>query len=691
MQGPLLFLFGPPLTPTDLAVCVIEHVVDGFVNTLASDLCSNYAAAQLEKEMNDAPSPVIFKNNPYCFYNSGTTLCCQYIDSGGTWVAATGLPNITDCQSAPSAVVFNDLLYVFFPQSSSNIINFITSSDGTTWSGVNGTDGAATSAGNHPSAVVFGDPATLNVFITGGDGYSLYCISSPNGTDWSTTLIPNTGSAGGTGTNVTNITNSPSAIVLPSTNCLYVFHQGPTSGSTFNSSDLCYNMMDTAGNWQGDRQVSLTAPTDYLVEISATPSAFVYNDQIIVIFDDGAQLYNVTSTDGSQYTPPAVMGQLAAKNGVSVTTFNGQLVMTGLVPSAGDNGGVVGCAATTPGGSWGFMGPVLLPFAPMLPLYMGNSVPALIEFNSTLYCFTYEVNETGALCYNTTTDGITWSTGAALSDGDSILGWSPSPMGPVVFNNDLYVFYQGGGWTYYSCLSDGSWSGNINVPNSGASFYPSPVVYEDSIYYFHTAKDNGNAIWFNRSTGGSGAGLTWQGDQEIPGFNDNSVSFSSYNGTLPPVAVIFNGSLYLFYVANAWTIAYRQYLGSNGSNGSGDWSAPGIVSNPYNTFGAGAGPIQYYTTENSFNVVTYTDSNNTPTLAVYFLGYGGNSIWYATTTNLVCTTEIAYWSSLTQAGVQRSTVSSAIPGYVSDTADAANWVVAPFFGKPGEWWEVFAS
>src|SRR5262249_10862380 len=127
---------------------------------------------------------------------------------------------------------------------------------------------------------------------------------------------------------------------------------------------------------------------------------------------------------------------------------------------------------------------------------------------------------------------------------------------PVVFNNNLYLFFNGpaeNGWLYYISSSDGNnWSEVINVSNTGLSYTPSPVVYDGQIYVFRTARRQAGQIWFNLTTGGSGSELTWRGDQEIPGFNNSSVVGSSYNGVCPPVAVVFNGELYLFYITGGW-------------------------------------------------------------------------------------------------------------------------------------------
>jgi hypothetical protein len=665
MPAPLqLLIFGPPKSPTDLIIWAIEKLA----SMLISGLANIWNAKKLENEMNNAPSPVVFNGTPYCFYSSsapsgGNCLYYQY-NNGSDWVQGTSLTDYT-CTSEPSAVVFNNTLYVFFEQDNptygGSVLVYISSSDGSTWQGVEAimiNPGAYVQAQNNPSAVVFN--GSLYVFYqgTGPSAGALFNAYTSDCSSWVVNMVPDYG-PNGSGSYI--IDDSPSAVAFtnPGDNepGLYVYFL--STEKTLN-----YNMMSTAGYWQGVEQIPQITSNNEQLGLSATPSAFVYNDLIWVIYDSGGQLYYITSADGDVYTTHLQFGQISFSNSPSVVAYNNELVFTAMSP--GGNG-QMGYSVTTPGGNWAFMSAMFLSNTGFAAAG-ANCYPCAAVFNSNLYCFTQCQNSTGLAQYSIF-NGDSWSSQTQIAPGgnntSAYLSCSPAP---VVFNNDLYLFFNQsgkGGWLYYTSSSDGSnWSEVINVAGTGMSYTPSPVVYNGDLYVFCTGQGDRGEIWFNRTTGGSGAGLTWAGNTEITCLNNSSDPASSYNGVVAPVAIVFNNQLLLFFISSDWNISYMTYQGNN------SWSEAAWLDNGGTGYGTGC-----------FTAVTYDDPSGVPTLAVYFQGPGNNGLLYSMSTTDASST--SYWSGVVQCGVPLPQGVTP-PGIVQT---AVSWAVACISGEPASWWD----
>lgn len=278
--------------------------------------------------MNNAPSAALFGGTPYCFYssasstNQGNAVWYQYYN-GSEWVQDE-LSFSIYCQAGPSAVVFGDQLYVFFEQAdptSSAVITYVVSSNGSTWSG-GPSGGNASSVGSattneSPSAVNLN--GVLYAFYTATESTQVCLSTSTDGATWTNFgIVPSTGtSAGGSGTNYMGITGSPAAVAF--SNSIYVFHQGQ------GNSELWYNVMDASGNWQGDTQIPLTI-YDTTLSLAASPSAFVFNNQLYVVFDAGGQLYYITPASSTSWNTPVPFGLITIRNAPSVVAFNNQLI-----------------------------------------------------------------------------------------------------------------------------------------------------------------------------------------------------------------------------------------------------------------------------------------------------------------------------------------------------------------------------
>lgn len=698
-----LMLFGPPMTGYDLTIWIVEEVVENLPiwQEAWNVLQTSKESSEANEDANYPPSVVIFTpastaNNlsptalVYCFQQSSESLTCQTYD-GNTWSSST---SIATTSSAAGSTVFNDKLWVFF-RGDSNTLCSVTTTDGVTWSTSENVLGSATDVlQNNPTAAVFN--GSMYVFYQGAGSNSgtLCYASTADGTTWSSSaVVPELGMQGWTSpsmamsTSPNAVTFAPSSSVVPfgvwqsdngsswSLNSklsspaiegnLYVFFQGEA-----NNGQLCYNIMDPEGHWLGIGQVPR-------VSMQGEPTAFVYNNQLFVAYDaggaGGALLYTCSS-DGITWCDPILVCTIALSNAPAVTVLNSQINgsqadtnQTLCVMMGPGQDQALWCAGTGTSGGWGAMYSITTGIA-----VASDTSPGTVTFNNQLYCFFQgttadSYNANGTLYFTTYTGESAWSSPFQITGGQSsgtVMSCSPAP---VVFNDNLYVFFQGGGNNgsmAYVQSSDGSnWSSITSVPNTGMSYTPSPVVFNGQLYIFHTASSQKGEIWFN-SLSSSG---TWAGDTQI----ESSLGF--YNAPSPPVAVVYNSALYIFYVGKDWQLYYIKCTG--GSPSADNWGTPIVVPNSIvNCQDLNGQTCQFFTV-----VVDETQ------LSVYFQGIGNNHDFNSTAycngfLYCVSTTDPdgvgagnigSGWSPTTQIGV---TPASASPP--SRLADVANMAVA---------------
>ncbi|MHC8306386.1 hypothetical protein [Pseudomonas sp. PB3P13] len=451
---------------------------------------------------------------------------------------------------------------------------------------------------NCPSAVVFNN--LLYVFYRGPSGDSdcspWYSFSSDGNTWSASTKVPNVG-----------MVSSPSTVVFtnPSSGAdqLYIFHQGEGGGS--GDHDLFYVVMDTTGICSGDTQV----PN---VSMSATPSAGIYNGQLYVFYQGSntSTFWYVYSSDGSTWSEPCQVADLKVSYAPSIVEFNSVLYcmmqgpgddkslwlstftpgssntsvipMTSLpsnanstagCPSLVVSGGNLCCfseSSTSSGAllstiltesGWSAQSQVLgagtmtsspsaVVFGPytyfffrgnnntlqsfiwgewdspiQVPYATTAATPSAVVFNEQLYVF-----------YETPAGQMPCNLAYSISNapGGQTSSWSSSYLVPlntvwdcqyngvgpaaIVFNGDLYVFYLGtyendpDDKDYYLCYyrltTSGAWSSPYNVPTvswssaNAGNFKPCPpvspfaynnelgVVYQDgsgNLYFISTA------------------------------------------------------------------------------------------------------------------------------------------------------------------------------------------------------------
>lgn len=698
-----LLLFGPPMTGKDLAILVIEEVVESLPVWQRT-----WNAIQLAKENNAAnypPAAVIFtpaaseaNSSPesciYCFIASSGSIYYQTYN-GTAWTS--NQEALVSCPSAAGAAVFGNCLWVFY-RNDSNALCAITSVDGSKWSSPQNVFGTAADViQNNPWAATFN--GVLYVFYQGDgadSGYLCY-TSTEDGSTWSATVrVPNTGTTGSSSNCVAMSTSPGAAAFTPSSTLpsfgvwqtndgstwslspnlsspsadgnLYVFHQGANGNG-----QIRYNVMDATGNWQGDTQISD-------VSMQGQPTPYVYNNELFVAYDQGGKggaLMYTSSVDGVGWYEPIQISPISLSNTPALALLGDQLFCMMMGPGQDQR---LWCSSTGSDGEWGIM----------YWNYQGillaqNTSPGIAQFNDQIYCFyqgvdnNYKAN--GTLYYTIYTQANTWNSGAQLLAGEStgnIMTCSPAP---VEFGGDLYVFFQGSGsnegWMQYMRSSDGNdWSSLTLVPNTGMSLTPSPVVYKESLYVFHTGGGNAGEIWFNTM----GSNGSWSGDTQI------TAGLGFYNASSPPVAVAYGGSLYVFYVGKNYQIYYIKSTSEYPDSTS--WSEPMCIPNTMvNCRDVNGQTCQF------FAVIEEPNGQ----LSVYFQGVADNSEFGSGTYNngylySVSTTNPGsgetqtsgdvlypqgYWSPTTQVGVLPQ--SNSPP---SGLADVANMVVAVVAQNP---------
>jgi hypothetical protein len=463
------------------------------------------------------PSAAVFNNKLYLVYqgsSDGTLWYCAS-SNGSSWgsqvqVIPAGDTSGTWLMSYSPAAVAYGQLYLFYAKTGGGTepVCYCCSADATSWTA--GTvSGASTSAS--PAAFVAG--TVLNLFYTqGGDFYDMY---SGNGTSWSAPIeygplfladtpspvvfngqlyifsqmysnhnetsnwgnnqlwyTTSTGGECSWNLKVNNvyIQESPSAVAFTPSGAsspnLYVFHEGSSSG------ELWYSTLN-GGAWSADVQISGVSN----LNSSTSPSALVFNGNLYVFYQGGGgQLYYIVSSNGSSWSVP-----------------------TQIIPSGYNSGSV----------------------------FVGNS-PSAVVYNSEIYVFFEGPNDNQQIWYVLSSNASTWTLSTVSNVAED---YSPtvSPAA-IVYNGDLYVFYQDGGTSSiatgtlcYNRFNGSSWSSSVQPIADGqnpvndlyANIYgsPGPVVYNGQLYlYFGNLQCTGQ-LWYAVFNGSSWSAISQVGVQ----------------------------------------------------------------------------------------------------------------------------------------------------------------------------------
>jgi hypothetical protein len=543
-----------------------SHAIYGYVqkrlSPLIEILASNYV-------MNHSPSAAVLNGMTYMFYENNGALyyasCTPGMSSPDTEV-----PTITVPSGIPSPVVFNGDLYVFYEsvgQLAYSVFN------GATWSSgiVSGT--AITES---PSAVVYNK--SLYVFYQGtenSNGNLWYSVF--DGTSWSTSQKNNVG-----------MSASPSVVIFNSN--VYVFHQGGQY-----CGQLWYSVL-SGTVWSADTKVAN-------VGMSYSPSAVIFNNQLYVVHqgsgNNGQLWYN--TFDGTSWAGDKQVSGVVMQDSPYAMVMNNEVWI--ICPQAG-NAGTFAYFELTNSSTGG-----------MVPAQPHAYGPSIVTYNGLPYLFYLGPGSVGRLWYNVCVGPSHWTSsmnGPNLSQLDPSAASGIAGFGTVVFNNEPYVFFNGNGQLWYSVFTQGAWNSKT-VPNVSIGSFPWPVVYNNELYVFYTASSStgisyvifDGSAWSSEVTPSS-----FDGTSDSPaavvyappgssfqiyvfysgtGSNSGAVYYNIFNGSswtsstqisdtnlsYSPSAVVFNGEIYLVYEGSGGD-AQLRYNTFNGSTWSGYTQVTGV-------------------------------------------------------------------------------------------------------------------
>lgn len=634
--------------------------------------------------MSDSPSAIVFNDQLYVCHQGGGNggeLWYSMLNSNGSWESDTRI-SIAGMSGSPCAAMANNQLYVFYEGPSNNGQLWYTVAGVTTGSWSPNTFLQPQSSSTGPAAVSYN-----NVMYCFYESNGQLCYSvNPGGTNfWNTQmLVPGV-----------TLSGAPSAVLF--NNLFYIFYQSATGG------DLWYVTYDSStSTWSSPAQVPG-------VTLNSNPSPAVLDNQLYVFYQgvensDGNLWY---CTYGTAWSQPIQKGQVGMSAAPSAVVFNDALYV---FHQGGNSCGELWYSLLNSGGSWQSDTQVSI-------AGMSGSPSATALINGI--CVAYQgPGSNGQLWYNTF-NGSSWS-GEAQVSGVSMTGspaaaalnnyslwiiygnsngqlsytvcsgqnnwdaqlspnlpnWGYSQLNsvipaPVVFNNQLYVFFQGGhsnGEMWYINSSNGSsWSGGTatNVAYTGMSGSPSPVVFNDKLYVFHMGSDCEGQLYCNvMSSDGS-----WGGDTYLNATSEGvwmpMWSGNSYITCASPSAVVFNGQIYCFFnQGETANNGYLTYVTLNGSEsltgGTINLTINSVIPNPYSPSFVYMSPAAVVY-NNQIYVFWQAEgsSENTGTTQLFYTVFSNGSSW----------------SNITQAGFAGAAAGSNVLAVLANQTEA---IVAPF-------------
>lgn len=536
MDG-IMAVFSPPSDKKSLLIAVAEEGTTDALNQLV--FAPLWQAFAVNEVMNNPPSGTICNGTVYVVYPStaqDTSSAFCYTCTGTTWSGPTVLTEVlTNC--GMSAVTYNGTPYAFYQGTTLNMKNsgqmFAKQlPSGSYW----GVLGEQVIMSNIPSAVAFNGEVYVFYQGPGNDEQVWFThtsdISSGN---WAaSTQVPNIGVAS---------SGSPGAVVF--NNQAYIFYP---SSNTNNS--MYYRGMNTAGAWGTEGNISA-------VSMTGKPSPLVYNDVLYVFYEGsgGGTMWYISSTDAVNWTAPVQLAMTGISAAPYLIVYNSQLLC--FMQGPGDDSQLWNCIIT-PGETNSFMARITnggLSWSPGVAVY-----------NNQVFAFIQGTGESGAM-YCCIGDSNGWQPAIQIV-GEAGMTGSPAP---VVYNDVLYVFSQGGAYAgnlLYNTYSPSSgWSAQQEVVRgAGMSGWPGPVVWNNQMYVFYEGKGNANGVWYSvMSSDGS-----WSNSMQMntSGVTYSNQTGSNHAGTSAPCGVVYNGILYVGYLANSGYIYITEFSSDGSSNGN---------------------------------------------------------------------------------------------------------------------------
>jgi len=201
---------------------------------------------------------------------------------------------------------------------------------------------------------------------------------------------------------------------------------------------------------------------------------------------------------------------------------------------------------------------------------LSHTYPAPVVFQNKLYVFYNGSGNDGIWC--TTFDGNAWSNATNVKkqvpNMNVFKGTSPAC---VVFGGTLCMFYQGSGHdgTWMTTFDGSTWTSAQSISNliNGQNFLeetsPSATVYGDSLHLFWNGSGN-DGIWFTTFNGSK-----WAAQQNV---SNHVFGIQVRKRTSPAVCTAYN-KLYMFYQGSGQDGTWFTTLSPSG------WSKVLSVSN----------------------------------------------------------------------------------------------------------------
>lgn len=481
-----------------ISIGLTEAVDGGEAAVKKYVLSPAFEAFELTQALNNPPCTASYKNTGYLFFENGGYLSYVTLSPSGWSTTSFNVPGAA-LQYGPSAVVYNDLLYVFY-QGAADTSTYgelcYSVFNGSTWSEVTKVPFAGVSWG--ASATVYNNQI-----------YVLYQGSNNCGTLWSSVFNGNSWSGS---SQVPSVSMSCSPAVVNYGESMYVFYQGAGENGVLN-----YNVFIN-GSW-GSASTDLGSPNE---GITSSPQAAISQGQIVLIHEgkgqDGNIWYNTfdgVAWSGDQKVIPVQMSCSAAP-----FEFNEELYC--LYQGGGDNGQLM--LTGSDGVNWS--GAQQVSGAQM------SQSPAVTVFGPSAYCM---YQSEGEVYYSKCTTEAQWLT--STSTQCEVV--SSSSVFPIVIGELMYCFYQYNGGLYLTCHSldeSANWSPPLKIPGVTLVHSPSVVVYNDLLYIFYQ-------LGYEGVPTGCMCYVTFDPDTKIFG-SPVIFNYAHHLQSLSPV--VFNDTLYVF-------------------------------------------------------------------------------------------------------------------------------------------------
>jgi hypothetical protein len=290
------------------------------------------------------------------------------------------------------------------------------------------------------------------------------------------------------------------------------------------------------------------------------------------------ELWYASSSDGSNWSAPAVIPGAASDVGPALDQLNG-LEYAAWKGSNGDPEIYYSSAGTS---GW----------APQQLIPGGSDVgPSLAQYNNLLYAAWKGSNGDQEIWYSSF-DGSGWAAqqvipGVATDVGPSLAAWDVDSGG----DGRLYAAWVGGDGDprlFYSSFDGSTWAPQQVIPGVGSSVGPSLRVIYNQIFAAWVGADGDQQLYYS-----SFDGSNWAPQQVIPGVASD----------VGPALAVFNGLLYA-----AWRGANGDqrvfYTSFDGSNWAPQAVIPGAGSDPVPAPVWGLGSNSNYIMASDCNPVT---------------------------------------------------------------------------------------